>query len=304
MRNQPRAVFKLIGAAVLATLLAACGSGGDSGSDGTTAEVIPSDVVRIEFVVSDKETNVPVGGAVASYQGGDKYTSTPTNADGSGRLDLPAAELATTESPQGTVSKEGYEPQTLPVSACKLIPSGKVCILPDVQLIKVAPNVSIPVGGDAVWHLGDEKFVASGVNTLFQKATDTVTLLDADPLNDQPFLEFAIPDWAAKVQAGGYTKATVTLDIKGMQATICPNDAIALSGDAGTPTLLGKDSPVDGSWRRDPFEFAVASVGATSTNVRIVVTTGRCPVFDATGQLVQNDFDDFEINRLRVEFSK
>jgi hypothetical protein len=294
---------KLIGAAVLATLLAACGSGGDSGSDGTTPEVIPLDVVRIEFSVFDKETNVPVGGAVVNYQAGDKTYTDTSNADGSGRLDLPAAEVAKTESPRGTVSKEGYEPQTLLVSACPSLQGGTVCILP-VPLVKVASNVSIPVGGDTVRHLGDEQFVASGVNTQFQKATDTVTLLDADPLNDQPSLKFAVPDWAAKVQAGGYTKATVTLDIKGMQATICPNDAIALSGDAGTRTLLGKDSPVDGSWRPESFEFAVADISANATNVSIVVTTGRCPVVDSTGQLVQNDFDDFEINRLRVEFSK
>ena len=44
------------------------------------------------------------------------------------------------------------------------------------------------------------------------------------------------------------------------------------------------------------FDFLVADVGALSTNARIVVTTGKCDV--------TNDFDDFEINRLRVEFSK
>jgi hypothetical protein len=298
MRNQPRAVSRLIGAAVLATLLAACGSGGDSGGDDTTPEVIPADVVRIDFSVFDKESNNPVGGAVVNYQAGDKTYTATSNADGSGRLDLPAAELAMTQSPRGTVSKEGYEPQTLLVSAC---PSGTVCILP-VPLLKLASNVSIPVDGDIVWHLGDD-LSAAGISP-FQKSTDTLTLLDADPLNDQPYLEFPVPDWAAKVRAGGYTKATVALDIKGMEVSRCSDDAIALFwGDAGMSTKgQGTDSPLDVSWRRDAFEFAVADVGATSTNVRVRVTTGKCPFFDpTTGQLLTL-YDDFEINRLRVEF--
>jgi hypothetical protein len=250
--------------------------------------------------VFDKDTNVAVGGAVVNYQASDKPYTTTSNADGSGRLDLPAAELAKTESPRGTVSKEGYEPQTLLVSACPSLQGGQICMLP-VPMVKLAANVSIPVGGDSVWHLGDEQFVPGGggtnINTSFQKATDTVTLLDADALNDQPYLEFAIPDWAAKVQAGGYTKATVTLDVKGMEATVtCPGGAIALSGNSGAPALPGRDSPADGSWTRDSNEFAVGAVGANSTDARIIVTTGKC--------IASNDFDDFEINRLRVEFSK
>jgi hypothetical protein len=300
MRNQPRALSKLIGAAVLATLLAACGSGGDSGSDGTTPVVIPSDVVRIEFSVFDKETNVPVGGAVVNYQAGDKTYTDTSNADGSGELDLPAAELGKTQTPRGTVSKEGYEAQTLLVSACPSLQGGTVCILP-VPLLKLASTVSLPVGGDTVWHLGDD--LSAGDTNLFQKSTDTRTLLGTDPSDDKPFLEFPVADWAAKVQAGGYTKATVTLDIKGMETGLCPNDAIALSGDTGTKTLSGANSPSNGAWAPESFEFAVADVGATNTNVRIVVTTGRCEFFDATGQLV-NLYDDFEINRLRVEFSK
>jgi hypothetical protein len=296
MRNQPRAMFNLFGAAVLATLLAACGSGGDSDTDTDIPAVIPLDVLRIECAVFDKVTNAAVGGAAVNYQASDKLYSTTSNADGSCRLDLPAADVAKVESPRGTVSKEGYEPQTLLVSACPSLKGGTACVLP-VPLLQLAANISIPVGGDTVWHLGDEKFVASGVNTLFQKATDTVTLIDADASNDKPYLEFGVADWAAKVQAGGYTKATVTLDIKGMQTTICPNNAIALSGSSGTAALKGVDSPVDGSWERRSFEFLVADVGALSANARIVVTTGgEC---DLT-----NDFDDFEINRLRVEFSK
>lgn len=299
MRNQTRAASRLLGATVLAALLAACGSGGDSGSDSSTPEVIPSDVVRIEFSVFDKDTNVPVGGAVANYQASDKTYTATSNADGSGRLDLPAAELAKTDSPRGTLSKDGYEPQTLLVSLCKVIPSGTTCVLPGVPLVKLATNVSIPVGGDAVWHLGDEQF-AGGTNALFQKATDTVTLLDADPANDKPFLEFAVADWAAKVQAGGYTTATVTLDAKGLQTDICPDDAVSLSGD-GAVALPAGTSPADGSWGSGSYVFSVAAVGASSANVRIIITTGKCPV--AAG-LPGGDYDDFEINRLRVTFSK
>jgi len=301
MRNQPRAVSRLLGVAVLATLLAACGSGGDSdsdGGDGTTPVVIPADVVRIEFVVSDKDTKAPVDGAVASYLAGNKTYGDTTGPDGRGSFDVLVAELATTVSDVGTVSKNNYESYPLLISACKLVTGGNVCKLPEVELLKAASNVSIPVNGDAVWHLGDD--LNAGDTSLFQKSTDTRTLLDADASNDQPYLEFAVADWATK--AGGYTKATVTLDIKGMETAFCPDDAIALIGDAGASTLPGKDSPADGSWRPESFEFAVADVGAGSTNVRVRVTTGKCPFFEG-GQLV-NRYDDFEINRLRVEFSK
>jgi hypothetical protein len=102
-------------------------------------------------------------------------------------------------------------------------------------MVKVASDISIPVGGDTVWHPGDEQF-AGGANDLFQKSPDTTTLLGTDPSDDKPYLEFSIPDWAAKVHAGGYTKATVTPDIKGMQTAICANNAVALAGAAGTPT--------------------------------------------------------------------
>lgn len=297
MRNHPRAMSKFLGAAVLATLLSACGSGGGDSNDdgGSTPDVVPSNVVRVECAVFESgSTNVPVAGADINYQAGVKSYSTTSSASGSCRLDLLVADVVGISSPRGTVSKAGYEPQTLLISACPSLQGGTTCIVP-VPMVRVASNISIPVGGDTVWHLGDEQF-AGGANDLFQKSTDTTTLLGTDPSDDKPYLEFSIPDWAAKVQAGGYTKATVTLDIKGMQTTICPNDAVALSGAAGTPTQPGTNSPVDGSWARGSFEFAVADVGALSTNARIIVTTGKCDV--------TNDFDDFEINRLRVEFSK
>ena len=67
--------------------------------------------------------------------------------------------------------------------------------------LTLADNVSIPVGGGIVMHLGDDLF-AGAVNSQFQKKTDGAELV------------FVIEDWAAKVQAG-YTKATVYLDAKG-----------------------------------------------------------------------------------------
>jgi len=301
MRNQTRAVSRLLGATVLAALLAACGSGGDSdnGSDSSTPDVIPSDVVRVEFTVFDKDTNVAVVGADINYQASDGQYSTKSDREGSGRLDLPAAELARTDSPRGTVAKDGYESQTLLFSNCPSLQGGTLCPLA-VQMVKLATNVSIPVDGDLVWHLGDSIIVAGDpTNSGFQKDTDTVTLLDADPLNDRPYLDFAIPDWAAKVRAGGYTKATVSLDIKGMQTGSCPNGAIALSGDAGTATLPGANSPAAGTWARESFEFTVADIGALSANARIRVTTGKCLLLADP-----DDYDDFETNQIRVTYSK
>jgi hypothetical protein len=290
-------MLKFLVAAVLASLISACGSGGGDSSDddGVVPDVVPSNIVRVECAVFESgNTNVPVAGADINYKAGAKSYSTTSSASGSCRLDLPVADVVGVTSPRGTVSKTGYEPQTLLISACPNLQGGTTCIVP-VPMVKVASNISIPVGGDTVWHLGDEQF-AGGANDLFQKSTDTTTLLGTDPSDDKPYLEFSIPDWATKVQAGGYTKATVTLDIKGMQTAICANNAVALAGAAGTPTQPGANSPVDGSWKRESFDFLVADVGALSTNARIVVTTGKCDV--------TNDFDDFEINRLRVEFSK
>jgi hypothetical protein len=120
------------------------------------------------------------------------------------------------------------------------------------------------------------------VNSQFQKKSDGAKLA------------FVISDWADKVKAG-YTKATVYIDAKGWQTDFCAN-LIGLSGDAGTVTRPGGNSPTDGSWaggKQVPFEFSMAQVGTQWAEVRVI--SGTC-----SGT---TDLDDFEINRIRVYFS-
>ena len=179
--------------------------------------------------------------------------------------------------PAGSVEKPGYEPQTI---LCSKLQGGDSCAS-SVQIIPLADNVSIPVGGGIVMHLGDDRFEGA-VNSQFQKKTDGTELI------------FVIDDWAAKVKAG-YTKATVYLDAKGWQTSICQN-LIALSGDVGTVVLPGGNSPSDGYWaggKQVPFEFQVAQIGTQRAQVHVIA--GAC---NGT-----TDLDDFEINRLRVYFS-
>jgi len=81
----------------------------------------------------------------------------------------------------------------------------------------------------------------------------------------------------------------------GWQSDSCRN-LIALSGDVGSATLSGGVSPPLGYWgggRQVPFVFAVAQVGTLSADLRI--TAGPC---NGTSEI-----DDFEINRIRLEFS-
>jgi hypothetical protein len=219
-----------------------------------------------------------VADASVNYQAGSKEYTTQTNADGKCTLDLPAAEVAGVQYPAATVAKAGYEPQTI---LCIRLQGGQACEQ-DVKLVPLAANVSIPVGGDTVMHLGDDLFQGS-VNSQFQKASDGIEL------------SFRIADWADQVKAPGITKATVYLDAKGWQSNICDNQ-IALSGDAGISVLSGGVSPAEGYWaggRQVPFVFDVAKVG--TLNAELIVTSGKC-----SGT---TDLDDFEINRIRVEFS-
>ena len=273
MRIGSTSFHNLLSIAVLAPLLLACGGGGSGSS-----EVIPTDTVRLNCQVADSVTGGTVAGATVSYQAGTTEFTTQTNGDGSCRLDLPAAEVAGVAYPAATVTKDGFEPQTI---LCPTLQGGSACSQ-DVQLIPLASNISIPVGGDKLMHLGDGVFDGS-VNSQFQKATDGVELV------------FRIADWAEQVKVTGITKATVYLDAKGWQSDVCSN-LIALSGDVGLVTLPGGVSPAVGYWgggRQVPFEFAVAQVGTQSAELRI--TAGAC--------IGTTDVDDFEINRIRVEFN-
>jgi len=266
--NRSERVFVALVASVL---VASCGGGGDD----TVA--VPRDTVRLACDVADSTSGNAVANATVNFQAGASEYKTQTGSDGSCELNLPAAEVAGVTFPAASVIKDGYEPQTI---LCPTLQGGQSCTR-DVLLIPLAANVSIPVGGDIVMHLGDDKFDGV-VNSQFQKKTDGAQL------------SFAIADWAAKVQAG-YSKATVYLDAKGWQTDRCMN-LIGLSGDIGTVSLPGGNSPSDGYWgggKQVPFEFSVAQVGALRAEVR--VSAGAC---NGT-----TDLDDFEINRIRVYFS-
>jgi len=233
---------------------------------------VPLDTVRLTCDVTDQATGRPVADATVTYQAGTTEFATRTDADGNCKLNLPASEVAGVAFPAGSVEKPGYEPQTL---LCAKLQGGGSCAS-SVQIIPMADNVSIPMGGGIVMHLGDDLFEGAA-NSQFQKKTDGAELA------------FVIDDWAAKVKAG-YTKATVYLDAKGWQTDRCMN-LIGLSGDIGTVSLPGGNSPSDGYWgggKQVPFEFSVAQVGALRAEVR--VSAGAC---NGT-----TDLDDFEINRI------
>jgi hypothetical protein len=267
-----RAAPRLCGIALMAALLSACGGG-----DGDSAPDVPRDTVRLDCKVSDQASGNAVAGAGVNYQSGSTEYATTTDAAGRCTLDLPATEVAGVAFPAASVEKPGYEPQTL---LCSKLQGGSTCA-GNVHLVPLADNVSIPVGGGIVMHLGDDLFEGA-VNSQFQKKTDGAELA------------FVIEDWAAKSRAG-YTKATVYLDAKGWQSSQCEN-RVALSGDVGTVTMRGGDSPTGGHWaggKQVPFVFAVARVGAQRAEVRIIA--GACGG--------TTDLDDFEINRLRVYFS-
>lgn len=262
---------RLLVALLFSPLLAACGGGGDD------AVAVAKDTVRLACDVADAKSGNAVANATVNYQAGATEYKTQTGSDGSCELNLPAAEVAGVTFPAASVIKDGYEPQTI---LCPTLQGGQSCTR-DVLLVPLAANVSIPVGGDIVMHLGDDRFDGA-VNSQFQKQTDGAQL------------SFAIADWAAKLQAG-YTRATVYLDAKGWQSERCQN-LIALAGDAGEVSLPGGNSPADGFWgggKQVPFVFDVAQVGTQRAELRI--TAGTCAG--------TTDLDDFEINRLRVYFS-
>jgi hypothetical protein len=273
MRIASNTFWNLVSISLISALLCACGGGNSE-----TNEVIPMATARLNCQVVDRATGLAVAGATVKYQAGVKEFTAQTSADGSCQLDLPAAEVAGVAYPAASVTKDGYEPQTI---LCTSFQGGSACTQ-SVQLIPLAANVSIPVGGGQVMHLGDGAYEGSA-NSQFQKATDGAEVV------------FRIADWAEQTKAAGVTKATVYLDAKGWQSDICDNQ-IALSGDVGSVTLPGGLSPAAGYWgggRQVPFEFAVAQVGTLSAELRI--TAGAC---NGT-----TDLDDFETNRIRVEFN-
>lgn len=272
MRKQSTARSRRLAAALLAAVLASCGGGG-----GDDEVDVPLNTVRLACDVADAATGAPVADATVNYQAGSTEYKTQTKANGSCELILPAAEVAGVPFPAASVIKGGYEPQTF---LCPKLQGGQSCAQ-KVLLNPLAANVSIPVGGDIVMHLGDDIFEGAA-NSQFQKKTDGAQLT------------FVIADWAAKVQAG-YTKATVYLDAKGWQTVQCQN-LIGLAGDVGEVNLPGGNSPADGYWaggKQVPFEFRVSQVGSQRAELRI--TSGSC-----SGT---SDLDDFEINRIRVYFS-
>jgi len=265
----------------LALLVSACGGGGSS------EEPPPAGFARINCTVSSDAG--AVSGATVSFQttdasGVNKKYETQTGSDGTCKLDMPLAEVSGVKLPAGSVVKEGYEPQTL---LCYGFSKSEVSCTAKVQLIRLAENVSIPVGGDTVWHVGDSNFQGLPNSQLQKKVPDGAVL------------EFEITDWAAQVAKSNVTRATVVLDHKGWQTSRCPDNTLALVGDAGTVALEGRESPQDGSWggghqEARPLVFNVKQVGASSA--KVVVSAGACLGSAGT------DLDDFEINRMRVYF--
>jgi hypothetical protein len=248
VRKQVTVACRLGGVALLAALLTSCGGG-----DGESV-VVPLDTVRVACAVADAATGAAVADATVNYQAGATEYTTQTSPNGSCALLTPAAEVAGVAFPAASVIKEGYEPQTI---LCPELQGGESCTR-DVALIPLARNVSIPVGGDIVMHLGDDQYEGA-VNSQFQKKSDGAQLT------------FVIADWEAKVQAG-YTKATVYIDVKGWQTNRCQN-LIGLAGDAGEAYLPGGDSPTEGYWgggKQVPFEFKASRVGSQWAELRII----------------------------------
>lgn len=281
--NRPSIAWtRLLGVMALGSLISACG-GSDSSDDSPPP---PAGFARINCTVTSDQG--AVAGATVSFQttdaaGANKKYETLTGANGKCEppLDMPLAEVSGVNLPAGTVVKEGYEPQTL---LCYGFSRNEVSCTATVQLIRLAPNVSIPLGSDTVWHVGDSNFQGQPNSQLQKKVPDGAAL------------EFEISDWASQVAKPGVTKATVVIDHKGWQTSICPTNTIALVGDAGTVELAGGNSPSNGGWggghqEDKPFVFQVAKVGLSSAKVRI--SSGVC-----RGE----DLDDFEINRMRVYF--
>jgi hypothetical protein len=276
MEPRLESLSRTLGLTLLGAMLASCGGGGSGGSPGSSN--VPTATSRLECQITDSVTGSRVADADITYQARTTVYATITNADGNCRLDMPGDEVSGVRFPAATATKSGYEPQTI---ICESLKPGDSCYQ-EVQMIPLATRVSIPVGGDTVMHLGDDVF--EGVaNSLLQKPTDGAELV------------FPIADWVDQVKSPGITKATVYLDAKGWQSDVCDN-LIGLRGDVGEVNLRGGVSPSGGFWgggRQVPFVFDVDAIGRLSAELRI--TAGSCAG--------TSDLDDFEINRIRVEFN-
>ena len=281
MYNSALNLTRLLGLAAIGAVIAGCGSGDSSG------DPPPAGTARIDVKVTS-DSGGAVSGANVSFQttdasGANKKYETLTGTDGSGRLDMPLAEVRGVKLPAGTVTADGYEPQTI---ICAGFDKDPAYCETEIKLIRLAPNVSIPVGGDTVWHVGDSNYQGLPNSQLQKKVPD------------DKVLEFEISDWAAQVAKSNVTKAVVVLDHKGWQTDICPGNSIALVGDAGEVSRSGGNSPDTGGWgggtqQDNPlFDFLVSKVGLVTAKVRI--SAGQCRGTD--------DLDDFEINRLKVYF--
>ena len=278
MKRPVFALTRFLGVVALASMLSACGSG-DSSEDPP-----PAGIARINCTVTSDQG--AVSGATVSFQttdasGSNKKYETQTGADGTCTLDMPLAEVSGVNLPAGTVVKEGYEPQTL---ICYGFSKTDVSCSAKVKLIVLAGNVSIPLGSDTVWHIGDSNFQGQPNSQLQKKVPDGTVL------------EFPIADWDVQVKKEGITRATVVLDHKGWQTSICPGNTIALVGDSGSVEIAGGNSSDQGYWsgghrEPDPFVFKVSQVGMSSA--KVVISAGTCR---------GADLDDFEINRMRVYF--
>jgi hypothetical protein len=93
--------------------------------------------------VTDQATDKAVADAKVTYQAGTTEFATKAQTDGSCELNLPADVVAGVAFPAGSVEKPGYEPQTL---LCSKLQGGDTSVS-SVQVIPLADNVSIPVGG-------------------------------------------------------------------------------------------------------------------------------------------------------------
>lgn len=278
MKRFACALTRLLGILALASVVSACGSG-DSSEDPP-----PAGIARINCTVTSDQG--AVSGATVSFQttelsGSNKKYETQTREDGTCTLDMPLAEVSGVNLPAGTVVKEGYEPQTL---ICYGFSKTEVSCTAEVKLILLASNVSIPLGSDTVLHIGDSNFQGQPNSQLQKKIPDGAVL------------EFAIADWDIQVKKAGITRATVVLDHKGWQTAICPGNTIALVGDSGSVEIAGGNSSDQGYWsgglrEPNPFVFQVSQVGMSTA--KVVISAGTCR---------GADFDDFEINRMRVYF--